>query len=77
MEEKQLKHLLFLEEMTQQSVKFLKEMTQTEGASKNFIWMTPNIALAENTFNRMKDFKSTNLYNTVKKKELKQEFFLY
>ena len=35
--------------------------------------MTPNIGLAENTFNRMKDFKSTNLYNTVKKKELKQE----
>ena len=52
-------------------------MTQTEGVSNNFIWMTPNIALAENTFNRMKDFKSTNLYNTVKKKELKQEFFLY
>jgi hypothetical protein len=63
----------FLEEMTQQSIKFLKEMTQIEGVSNNFIWMTPNIALAENTFNRMKDFKSTNLYNTVKKKELKQE----
>jgi hypothetical protein len=59
----------FLEEMTQQSIKFLKEMTQIEGVSNNFIWMTPNIALAENTFNRMKDFKSTNLYNTVKKKE--------
>ena len=35
--------------------------------------MTANIALAENTFNSMKDFKSTNFYNTVKKKELKQE----
>ena len=35
--------------------------------------MTPNIALAENTFNRMKNFTSTNLYNTVKRKELKQE----
>ena len=57
--------------MTQQSIKYLIQMTHTEGASKNFIWMTPNIALAKNTFNRMKDVKSTNLYNTGKKKRTK------
>ena len=58
---------------TTQTVNYLEQMTQIESASQNFIWMTPNIALAENTFNRMKNFTSTNLYNTVKRKELKQE----
>ena len=58
---------------TTQTVNYLEQMTQIENASQNFIWMTPNIALAENTFNRMKNFTSTNLYNTVKRKELKQE----
>ena len=58
---------------TTQTVNYLEQMTQIESASQNFIWMTPNIALAENTFNRMKNFTSTNLYNTVKRKELKQD----
>ena len=59
---------------TTQTVNYLDQMTQQVGdVSKIFIWMTPNIALAENTFNRMKNFTSTNLYNTVKRNELKQE----
>ena len=59
---------------TTQTVNYLEQMTQQVGdVSKKFIWMTPNIALAENTFNRMKNFTSTNLYNAVKRKELKQE----
>ena len=57
---------------TTQTVNYLKEMTQLSDSTNSFIWMTPNIALAENTFTRMKDFTNTNLYNTVKRKELKQ-----
>jgi hypothetical protein len=57
---------------TTQTVNYLKEMTQLPDSTNSFIWMTPNIALAENTFTRMKDFTNTNLYNTVKRKELKQ-----
>ena len=39
----------------------------------NFIWMTPNIALADNTFSRMKDFRQTSIYNEVKRKEDKSK----
>lgn len=58
---------------TTQTVNYLESMTQQPDSSNNFIWMTPNIALAENTFNRMKHFTNTNLYNTEKRKEKKQE----
>jgi len=61
---------------TTQTVNYLEQMTQLQDSSNNFIWMTPNIALAENTFNRMKHFTSNNLYNTVKRKELKQDMIV-
>ena len=58
---------------TTQTVDYLKKTCDTDDEKDNFIWMTPNIALADNTFARMKDFKNTVLYNTVKRKEGKLE----
>ena len=54
---------------TTQTVEYLKKNCDNETEDENFIWMTPNIALADNTFTRMKDFKFTSLYNEVKRKE--------
>jgi len=62
---------------TTQTVDYLKNTcdTDVEEDDNNFIWMTPNIALADNTFARIKSkkFKYTELYNTVKRKEDKLE----
>ena len=58
---------------TTQTVEYLRKTCNGEDENDNFIWMTPNIALADNTFERMKDFHHTNLYNEEKKKEKKQE----
>lgn len=65
---------------TTQTIDYLKKNCQnTYDSSGNlilstnsFIWMTPNIALADNTFGRMK-FTSTSLYNTEKKASEKKE----
>jgi len=49
---------------TTQTVDYLKKTCDTDDENDNFIWMTPNIALADNTFARMKDFKNT-VYTTL------------
>jgi len=58
---------------TTQTVDYLRRTCNGEDDKENFVWMTPNIALADNTFERMKDFHHTNLYNEEKKKEKKQD----
>ncbi len=56
---------------TTQTIDYLRKECQGDG-DKSFIWMTPNIALASNTYGRMK-FINTSLYNTEKKAEKKRE----
>ena len=54
---------------TFQTIEYLRKNCNNDNDNDNFIWMTPNIALADNTFERMKDFHTTHLYNEEKKKE--------
>jgi hypothetical protein len=58
---------------TTQTVEYLRKNCDNEIEKDNFIWMTPNIALADNTFSRMKDFRQTSIYNEVKRKEDKSK----
>ena len=56
---------------TTQTVEYVDKECQK--INKSFIWMTPNIAHADNTYARMGHFKNMALYNTEKRKEKKQE----
>ncbi len=58
---------------TTQTVKYLETNCNNPNPNDNFIWMTPNIALADNTFERMKKFNDTFLYNDEKKADKKAE----
>ena len=56
---------------TTNTINFLQTMSKED---KSFIWMTPNVALAENTFERMRQtIQSVRLYNETKKAEDKAE----
>lgn len=55
---------------TTQTVDYLEKMIYEE---KTVCWMSPNIALTDNTFQRMKNFKSFNIYNSEKKSKKKAE----
>ena len=57
---------------TTQTVDYLKNNCLTEDEKDNFIWMTPNIALADNTYQRMISFPDTCLYNEEKRSDKKQ-----
>ena len=58
---------------TTQTVQYLEKNCNNDNENDNFIWMTPNIALADNTFERMRKFNNTILYNDEKKAEKKLE----
>ena len=58
---------------TTQTVDYLKKNCLSEDENDNFIWMTPNIALADNTYQRMISFPETCLYNEEKRSDKKQD----
>ena len=52
---------------TTQTVQYLEKNCNNENENDNSIWMTPNIALADNTFERMKN-SIIQFYTTMRKK---------
>lgn len=55
---------------TTQTINYLKNLDE----DKNFIWITPNISLAKNTFTRIKENKiHCNIYDSAKNKKAKRE----
>ena len=62
---------------TTQTIDYLKKLEDTLDDyldHDSFIWITPNISLAENTYSRIKEAKiNCNIYNSAKNKKDKQE----
>ena len=62
---------------TTQTINYLKSLENTideYGDTESFIWITPNISLAKNTFSRIKENEiECNIYDSAKNKKLKQE----
>ena len=62
---------------TTQTIDYLKKLEDTLDDDldyDSFIWITPNISLAENTYSRIKEAKiNCNIYNSAKNKKDKQE----
>ena len=65
---------------TTQTVDYLKKRCHKWGGGEDntdsFVWMTPNIALADNTFERMGDINHTEIYNSAKRTKDKKKLIL-
>jgi len=62
---------------TTQTINYLKSLQNIKdqyGDTESFIWITPNISLAKNTFTRIKEeMIDCNIYDSAKNKEEKKE----
>ena len=62
---------------TTQTINYLKTLESNVdeyGYTDSFIWITPNISLAKNTFSRIKENNiQCNIYDSAKNKQLKKE----